>query len=325
MTDTKSSQKTAIFAVVGVILLAILGFLAFKTISLSNENKELKSANTEVNQLKEELDQQYYEALSELEEVRGSNDELNDLVEQQKEELTTQRNKIDKLLSNKANLSKARKELDKLRAQVDQYVAELNQLREENAQLSQENSELNETNQTLTVDLDSQKMLNSELSSERATLVSEKQELEETKNKLSKKVNLASVIKLEDIEAYGLKTRSSGKAVKKSYAKNVQELRVCFNTTVNEVANPGTETFVLRIISPTGETMAVDAMGSGVFKNSATNEEMRFTKLGELDYDQTAENVCMAWAPDQAFQPGNYEIEIYNKGYLAGSTTLRLK
>ncbi len=326
-TPNKSNQQrnTAIAAVVIVALLGLCTFLVVRNYQLGNKNTSLAASYDESEQLKAELEKQYYEALSELEEMRGSNEELNALIESQKEELKTQKEKIDGLLRSKTNLDKARKELASLNAKVEQYLAEINQLREENELLAASNSQLSEQNQSLSGELDSQRMSNAELSSEKAMLVSEKETLEQERARLSKKVNIASVIKVEEMEVNGLKTRKSGKAVKKKFAKNIEQINVCFNTTANVVAEEGTEIFYIRIINPLGETLAIDDLGSGVFTNNATGEEVRYTKAKEIKYDQTERNVCLDWTPGQAFQKGTYDVEIYNKGYLAGSTSVTLK
>ena len=63
-------------------------------------------------------------------------------------------------------------------------------------------------------------------------------------------MNIASVIKVKGIEAEGLKVRNNGKTATRRKAKNVDQLQLCFNTTANQVANPGMEEFVVRIVSP---------------------------------------------------------------------------
>jgi hypothetical protein len=67
-------------------------------------------------------------------------------------------------------------------------------------------------------------------------------------------------------------------------------------------------------------------MGSGMITNKKTGEEIRFTQIEELDYSNGEAQSCMVWAPTTpSFQKGNYTIEVYNKGYLAGTGTMNLK
>ncbi|MEZ5039715.1 MAG: hypothetical protein R2828_07475 [Saprospiraceae bacterium] len=325
VSSPSNNNTIAIAAVIIVALLGLSAFLGVRNFQLNNTKKELTADFEKTEELKVELEKQYYEALSELEEMKGSNEELNALIESQQEELKTQRDKIDGLLKDSRNLKSARAEMANLKTQVDQYLAEINQLREQNEELLANNSQLNEQNQTLNSNLETERMNTAQLSSERAILVSEKETLESERTRLAKKVNIASVIKVQDIDAGGFKTRKSGKAVKKTNADNVEVLTVCFNTTDNAVTEKGEEVFHVRIINPLGETLALEELGSGIFTNNATGEQIRYTNTAEVNYNGTGDQKCVNWAPGQSFTKGNYEVEIYNKGYLAGSSSFQLK
>lgn len=319
-------QRLKIAAIATIAVLAIVCIvLVINLVNKNNANDSLTYELDESEQLKAELEKQYYEALSELEEMRGSNEELNALIEAQKAELKDSKGRIDVLLRDSRNLAEARKQIKGLNAQVEQYVAEINQLRQENEELTERTAELSEKNYALNSNLDSARMRNMELSSARAALVSEKEAVEADRARLSKKVNIASVVKVTNVEAEGLKVRSNGKTSTRRSAKNVDQLQVCFNTTNNQVAEPGVEEFLIRIVNPLGETLAVESMGSGVFVNSANGEQIRYTTIKEVDYDRDEQRLCLVWSPNEAFQEGNYELEIYNKGYLAGTSSFQLK
>jgi myosin heavy subunit len=322
------NSKQRIIAIAAVIIVALLGVNAFLLVSKmkdSKENTELNAQLDESEQLKAELEEQYYEALGELEEMRGSNEELNALIDQQKEELTSQKDRIATLLKDKNELGNARKEMKRLSAKVEQYLAEINQLREENEQLVANNSQLSEENASLSNNLDEKLQENQELSEVKAELVSEKENLEADKAALSAKVVEASVVKVNEIEVKGYKIKSSGKTYRRRKAENVEQLQICFDTQVNDVAEPGSEEFHLRIIDPSGQTMAVEGLGSGVMKKADDGQEVRFTSLKEISYNQDAKTVCMAWTPGIPFKEGDYKVEIYNKGHLSGKGEFSLR
>ncbi len=324
---TKNSKQT-IIGLLTVAVIASLAFNAFQFFSGSQKSQQLdKQANElrESEELATELEKQYHEALSDLEEMRGNNEELNAMIDSQKAELKKQKNKISRLIKNKRDLKKAREELANLSAQVDGYLAEINQLKEQNEQLAAANQSLAADKQMLTTHLDSQRVVNEELVTAKAALVSEKDKLSEKNLNLFKTVTFASVVKVKDVEAMGMKTRSNGKTTKKSRAKKVDHLKICFKTTVNEVTNPGVEKFYIRVINPVGETMAIEELGAGVFINSKSKEEVRYTQMKEYEYAQDETEHCFTWKPNIAFQKGKYQVEIYNKGYIAGSTTFTLK
>ncbi len=317
-------NKTGFIVAIAILAIAAIALLV-TTITQSKAKTELASSLSETEQLKKELEEQYYSALSELEEMRTSNDELNAIIEQQKEELTAQKNRINDLLRDSRNLSSARQELKNLRAQVEQYVAEINQLREQNEELLAENTQLSDVNTELKTNLDSSRYAYQQSESVRAALVSEKESLEETKARLSKKVTFASMIKVTDLEAEGYKTRNNGKLSKNRRASNIDQVQICFNTTTNEVAEPGTEVYHIRIVDPQGTTLQMADLGSGYLKSMTNGDEIPYTMAKEFNYNQKAQQLCSTWKPSNAFTEGAYKVEVYNKGYLAGSTVFELK
>ncbi len=212
-----------------------------------------------------------------------------------------------------------------MRTQLDEYLVEINTLKEENAQLASANTQLTADKEMLTSDLESQRTMNDELVTAKAALVSEKETLESEKASLSKKVTYASVVKVTNVSATGYKAKSGGKEKKKKYAKNVDYLKVCFNTTQNDVAEAGLEQFFVRVINPIGETLAMEDLGSGITTNTKTGEEIRYTKIKELEYNNDEMVSCFLWEPNSSFTKGTYEIEVYNKGYLAGTGSVTLK
>lgn len=323
--DNSKQRLIAIAAVVIVALLAVNAWLLYKYTQADKAQTTLTTQLDESSKLQEELNDQYYAARAELEAMRTDNEEMNSLIAQQQEELKDAKDRIAYLIRQGGDASSARSEIAQLKEQANSYLAELNQLREQNALLADENQALAQERTLLQTDLSLQQEANENLNQERALLVSEKEQLTTNNSNLSRKVNQASTIKVTGLEAVGQKMRRSGKYVTRRDAANVERIAVTFTTMVNEIAEPGTEEFVVRILNPQGETLALDQMGSGVFTNSATGEAMRYTLKDDISYDRNANTLGFVWNPGQQFAEGNYTIEVYNKGYLAGSTSLRLK
>ena len=324
---SQDSSKQRIIAIAAVIVFALLAVNAFLLWSKMNADKEISEQRVELdesNRLYTELEKQYYEALNELEEMRGSNTELNALIDQQQQELKDQKDKIARMIRTGRKLDEARTELDNLRGQVAGYVAEIDNLKAQNAQLSTENTNLRQTNTTLETDLTSQRSRNEELSSERAVLVSDKERLEGVNTELSNKVTFASVVKVGQVEVTPFKIKNNGKPADTRRAEKADLLQVCFNTTANPVTEAGRERFYVRILNPRGETLAIESMGSGLM-NSVDGEELRFTQVKESDYTNEAEKMCFDWKPGVAFESGDYKVEVYNKGYLAGTGMFSMK
>lgn len=320
---TQSSQQK-LLALATVAIIALLGLSAFLIYTKVNQDKLIKKQSAELiseTQLKAELEKEYYKALSDLEEMRGNNTELNAMIETQKTELKKQKDRIDGLLKSSKELEKAREEISKLRA----IVAEVEKLREENAALQQSNTALTEERDELVIAVQQERVTNEQLSTEKTTLTSEKDKLEQEKATLTSKVNIASSIKVSDISAVGYKVRSSGKEADSKKAKTIDGIKVCFRTTNNVIVSSGQEKFYLRIINPLGEVMAIQDLGSGSIRLGNSNESIQYTQSVELDYNNEPAPGCINWQPGIPFETGTYEVEIYNKGFMAGKGSFVLK
>lgn len=327
MSSSKDSKQklTAVAAVVIVALLGLNAFLIYNNNQQKSENEALTVKLDEAKLLEAEIEKQYYDALTELEAMRGKEENLNALIDQQKEELLDQKKKLAGSIRTKKDLKAAQKQLADLRTQVDQYIADINTLKEENALLTDANSQLTQEKSMLEGEVSKERQMNEELTTAKTVLISEKEALQTEKEALDKTVYFASVIKVNNIGVTGFKEKSSGKKKKKKYAKNVDYLEICFDATKNEVTEHGLEQFFVRIINPLGETLAIEDLGSGITTNTKTGEEIRYTKIKELDYNNEQMRACFLWDPNTSFDKGAYEVEVFNKGYLAGTGSFNLK
>ncbi len=320
--NPNKSQKQnfmAIAVTAGVILLGVLGYLAYSNLSKAKQLETTISELDESERLRTELEANYNQALADLEAQKTTNQELNAIIDKQKEELQKQKKMISGLIGSKGNLEKAKVEISNLKVQVDNYIAQIDNLKSENANLYGENQQLSQEKDKLSTDLQTKISENEELSATKAQLTSEKEVL-------TNKVNIASVVRMKNITAVGQKVRNSGKAVDENSAKSVEQIKVCFTTLFNEVAKAGNERFFVRIVNPLGETLAVESMGSGTLTDRKTGESVRYSMYSDLSFNQKEANECVIWAPtNPAFNPGKYTIEVYNKGYLAGTGSLSFK
>ena len=89
--------------------------------------------------------------------------------------------------------------------------------------------------------------------------------------------------------------------------------------------NAGKEKFYLRIINPLGEVMAIQDLGSGSMKLGNSDETIQFTQSVDVDYKNDVTNACFNWQPGIPFENGNYSVEVYNKGFMAGKASFVLK
>lgn len=324
----RTDSKQRLIAIAAIVVVALLAVNAFLLYNKYMQDKVIAQQQTEIDdaqKLEEELTAQLDKAFNEIETYRGENDELDAMLQQRQEELEDAKARIAGLIKEGKNLKRARAELNSLRSQNEAFTAEISQLTQQVEYLRGENSQLSNKAQNLEQDLGAQRQATASLEEEKAQITAEKQSISSERDNLAKTVNFASVVKIQNVSVTGMKNKSNGKAVKKKYAKNIDMLKVCFKTTVNEVAKAGTEEFYVRIINPIGETMAIEELGSGKIVNKKTGEEIRYTQVKEYDYVNDETDLCFNWEPNAPFQKGNYDVEIYNKGHLAGKGSFNLK
>lgn len=322
--EKNKSQWVTIGIAVIIALLAINAWLFYDRYQSKKEIATLSTDLDESETLARDLEKQYYETLSQLEEMRGDNAEMNTLIETQKEELRLQKDEISKLIKTSKDYNNIKQKMRALEDQSNTYLAELDALREQNLLLTEANQQLSVEKQDLEQSLDVQVRENEDLTTTKTQLTAEKARLEGQNTALATKVNQASVISIPTIEVTGYKVSDSGKESKKRYANNIDRLKVCLDSEANPVAEPGTEEFYVRIISPIGQTITTDDGGDGLL-TTADGDQVKYSFMKEVDYNQTTMQTCVNWEPGANFDKGIYKVEVFNKGHLAGVGTFKLR
>ncbi len=326
MSNQNSNQNLKAFAVVAI--LALLGANIYQFVtnkSLKNDNIQKEVEIISLDSAKVELEKQYQQSIADLNALKTDNEELNKSIEVQKEELRLQKDKIAVLLKDSRNLKTVKTEMMALKGKAEEYVAEINRLKSENEKLETSNKDLTTQKEGLTSDLEKKGAENKKLNEANANLSNQKEELTKTKDDLSRRYNRAAAIQVTKIDATGYQNRENKKPSSKSRASDVDFIEVCFKTTENKNSDAGNETFYIRIINPTGETESINAEGSGIITNLATDASLKYSTKISLDYKNDELKTCGKFSNPGTFQKGVYQIEVYNKGYLVGTTTLKLK
>ena len=278
MTDNRSNQNLK--AAVLVAILALFGANVYQFVNnrgLQKDNLAKETEIVELDKAKVELEKQYQESVAELNTMKTDNEELNKSIEVQKEELRLQKEKITLLLGDSKNLRVARKEMEGMKAKLTEYVAEINKLKEANQSLTASNQNLTVEKENLSKDLQMKSAENQQLAEAKNALASDKESLSKERESLSRKVNRASSIAVTKISAEGYQNKEGKKPSGKSKAKDVDFVEVCFKTTNNSNADAGNESFYIRIINPIGETQTIESTGSGIIKNEATGEQVKYS------------------------------------------------
>jgi len=306
-----------ILITVGILMLGTVAWLSYDSMKKSRALEQKIAVLKESEKVRMELENQYNEAIAELDALKGDNDQINALIDQQKAELAAQKNEIGLLLRDQRKLNAARAQVKELKETIAVSIAEIEQLQAEQEMLANQNLVLKGERDSLTMTLQAKNTEYQKLNTARAQLVSETEEL-------SLSVEKGSVIMVKEVKVTGQKVRKGGKATDRDKAKKIDQLKVCFTTVVNDLVQPGMEQFFIRIVNPAGETLAIDDLGSGSIMSKA-GDNLTYTQVKEYDYANDEADLCFLWNPNSPFSPGQYAVEIYNKGYLAGIGDFELK
>ena len=323
--NNEDNNQKRITTIMGVAIAALLGLCVFLLVSKLNTSKQLDATTMELTQQKEamtELETKYNDAVTQLEQQKGINAELDAKINEQLQNLEAQKNEIAGLIQKNKEYRSA---MNSFERQKTQYLAEIEDLKKKVGELTASNTELTSKNQELSTNLTQTQSQLQEESTAKAALISEKTQLETERAQLSKKVDIASAIRVKNVTVKAVDVRSNGKEKTKSRASKVDKLNICFTTEPNEVVPAGEETFQIRVVDPTGAPLAIESLGSGVSVDKKAESEFRFTTTATCNYSNGETNVCGAWQPGQNFAKGKYTVEIYNKGYLVGTGAFNLK
>ena len=325
MTNTNQKTYTPVLLTALLVLAGICGYLAFDRSQLTKSNTQYKEMVKEAEIMQADLQLSYDEVNERLDGMKSDNVELNALIEEQKSQLSKQKDKINSLIWTEKKWKEAKAEIAALEAMGAKYIAEITTLKDENARLADANVSLTEERNVLTQKVARTSEENEELIAKKVELENYSQELAKERDFLSEKVDIASVVKVSDVIATGYKVSENGKLDKRKYAKYVDRVSVCFTAEENLVTDNEEEEFYVKIIDPLGEPMVIEDLGSGVLVDAANGNSVRYTTSGTIDYNNNSKQVCLDWQPNMRWAKGIYEVEIYNKGFKAGSGSFRLK
>jgi hypothetical protein len=245
--------------------------------------------------------------LSEKDSIRG---ELNNLLvqydtlkfenESMKEEFELEQVKIKKLLedlkSNKTEVKNYKKELSTLREIMKSYIQQIDSLNTRNQILIKENKEVS----TL-------------LENEKQAKIA----LESEKQSLSSKVELASVLRADNMVVNPMKSRNRST----TKASKVEKIEICFSLVENPIIPSGTKEIYLRIARPDEMILANSTNDLFDFQG----KDIVYSSKREVDYINKKLNSCIYFENKQELGPGMYSADLFAGGHLIGTTSFKLE
>ncbi|MES2619949.1 MAG: hypothetical protein V4615_03785 [Bacteroidota bacterium] len=306
MENNQNEGNKKVYIAIIALLLLINGVALFLLYSENKAKKDLTTQKVTLENDFKNLTDTLDSKKAELEQFKGKNADLDSLIVAQQAEIDNQKKTISGLFSKgKMNAN----ELAKAKSMIADFEVSIAQMKTQIEQLTAEKAQLTAQNQQLSTDLSTEKQTSSQLS--------------EQNKGLSRKVELASLLQLRNIEIAAIKKKSSGKETTVSRVKQLESLRISFETGDNKVLDAGNVSLYVRIINPKGETISVADQGSGSM-NLAGGENVQYTKKADIDWNQTNKKVVVYWS-NNIKEAGTYKAEIYQSGVLVGQGQVALK
>lgn len=268
------------------ILILVIALLAVVTWLYIDQRQTTDEIETALTAEKDSLQSHLLQLRTEYDELMTDNDSLNSHLNKEKA-------KIDDLLAeiktvkatNYAKIKSLQNELGTLREVAKSYVRQIDSLNTMNQALVAENimvkNEINEVTKT-------------------------KVELEEKNKDLSGKVELASALRTENIEAIPINKR--GKANNK--INKIEKIKVSFRIKENVLAEAGERDIFIRIAGPDDYILAKSE--DDLFEYQG--QEIVYSAKRPVDYENKNVDVTVFWDNNGALIPGTYEVYIFADG-----------
>ena len=297
----KKSQPIWLYAILGALAIA-LAILLVRNSSLKTENESLEA----------EKEMQRLDFQAEVDSLMKVHNELKDNYSELSQQLVEKDSiiqadavEIKKLLDSQWDYYQVKKKLAALQKISQHYVRQMDSLYTVNRELVAENERIRE-----------------EFQNERR----QNTNLTRQKEELTNKVNQAATLKLFNYSAQAVRFKGNGGETATDRASRAERIRIDFTVAANDIVQPGTKLFYVRIANP---NRAIISKGTGdEYSFKSNGETLQFTEKVRVNYDGKETAVRAYYVKPDAYEmmPGTYFIDVYEEGgKLIGQTAIDLK
>lgn|GEM_PF-3605549 len=324
MTANKKNNSIAIWIFVTLALLGTAGYLFYAKYEKEKVILEQKQLLADQEKLTYELNNKVDAMVDELDESIDQNSQLSEIVDAQKLEIAQQKKRISGMIRSQKDLTAAQGEIDNLQSLMSGYRRQIEDMKLEIASLTQSNTALADSNVQLTTRVFEIQEENDELLTVKGDLEMQTDLLSRSNEQLNSRVNKASAINLTFTDVDGIRIKANGSPAKTRSSKKATGMQLCIALKDNALVSEAQETLYLRVSSPAGETITTSDKVMPVFNKTDVRTDMLYSASYTVDY-AGEDTECILWEPGLPLSPGNYDIEIYNKGHLMASTTYEFR
>ncbi|MBN3584307.1 hypothetical protein JYB64_18065 [Algoriphagus aestuarii] len=300
--SNKKDQGKNIIIIVLILLVIISGIKLYTDyVDRSKKTEEIILLSTENNELNKRLDSVTYQLdlrIQEIEKLGG--DVL--ALEEVRDQLIAERNSSRQRSANEiAVLNEKIRSYSGLIEEKDQEILELRAM---NQQLFAENQDLKTT---------------------QAEIEEEVAQLNIQKEDLQAKVNIAAMLKAENINIAAINSRGKERieTTKDFRNRQIERIKVSFQLADNKVAEKGPRNVYVQILAPNSQPIFDVAKGSGTFMMDGVEEF--YTVRQDIIFDNTEQELTFYYEKGSDYVSGDHEVRIFVDNYQVGAKTFTVK
>ena len=279
------------------VAVGLLVFLFFQEKKIKKQQAIKMQFIEEKNALRDDLD----DLIDEHDNLLEQYGDLNTQLGERDSTIRSQISEIRSLIRTKEDLKIAKVKMEILKTISKKYLADIDSLYTINMQLHNENDSVIKVNKNIN-------WKNYKLNKENQELID--------------KVNKGSVLEVGDILVETLKYRNSGKEVETFKASKVINIRITFNIEYNPIAEKGPKTIYLRFLSPDKKLL----LNTNRTQNFVTEQgELKYSISKQFQYENKELPFSIDFKRRNPLKEGEYIVEVYIDGFLAGTSKFYLK
>lgn len=293
----KDSSKVYFFiiAIASLLLTNVYFYVKFKSSGekLYTVTLEKESLQIEIDRIEAELDNFKNQVATMPDKMLASENEARKIIADLRKSLD--------------NSSITEEQLDQARKQILQLKSNVGYLKDEIVELKMQNDLLEKENQLLSTQVKTGTQYLEEMA---------------IKNRdLNDKVNVASSIKVSNIQVNGVEIKRKGNREIETRAKRVEELQIKFTIADNPLAKIENKEIFFRVIDPQGNLIA---HASNVFY--VHGDVLQFSFKESIQFTNRGEEYQFSWKDtNQDFKKGAYTVLLYAEDAIMGRSSIVLK
>ncbi|MFT6893645.1 MAG: hypothetical protein ACJAWX_001250 [Algoriphagus sp.] len=298
----KKEQGKNIIIIVLVLLIIISGIKLYTDfVDRTKKSEEILILSTENNELNKRLDSVTYQLDLRILEIEKLGGDIKSL-EEVKNQLVAERNSSRQRSASEINALNAK--INSSNNLIQEKDREILELRAANQQLFSENQDLRTT---------------------QAEIEEEVAELNIQKETLQAKINIASMLKAENINIAAINSKGKERVETTKDFRNrfIEKIKVSFTIADNKVAEKGPRNVYVQVLGPNSQPIFDVAKGSGTFM--LNGGEQFYTVKQNMIFDNSGQELTFYYEKGSDYVSGEHVVKIYLDNYQIGSRSFTVK